>query len=220
MSTTPAEHPVLFNGDMVRAIQAGMKTQTRRPMVPQPDMSRLKRGVKLEAHRCPQLGPVHHGRSEWGLYGTPYKATDVPVCGYRCPFGGPGDTLWVRETWAHTNDYDGQYLMDGRKALYRADKEQAIIPSRWRPSIHMPRWASRINLPVTRVWVERLQDISVEDAIAEGMEVGDMPGHLRWVPQRMFSRLWDSIYAKQGLGWDINPWVWAAEFQQTPEVKR
>ncbi len=152
------EHAARFTGDEVRAILAGMKTQTRRPIKPRDPSwtySAIDDGEDgvLWLYEIDDMGDYNRGAS---------------------PFGVPGDTLWVRETWAHTNDYDGQYLMDGRKALYRADEEQAIIPSRWRPSIHMPRWASRITLKVTRVWVERVQDI----------------------------------------------WVWAAEFQQPPEVTR
>ncbi len=77
--------------------------------------------------------------------------------------------LWVRECWASINEYDGQFLLEGRRALYRADQEECIQPSRWHPSIHMPRWASRITLEVTDVRVEKIQDISDESAAAEGL---------------------------------------------------
>jgi hypothetical protein len=119
-----------------------------------------------------------------------------------------GDTLWVRETWAYSTDYDGDVILN-RKILYRADGEKTILPSTWRPSIHMPRWASRINLEVTGVRVERLKDITEEDALAEGVISSDYDKTYRYA----FSVLWDSINAKRGYGWAANPWVWVIEFR-------
>lgn len=128
-----------------------------------------------------------------------------------CPYGQPGDLLWVRETWAW---YGCE--RDPREVLYRADTSN--LPEshgRWRPSIHMPRWASRITLRVTGVRVERLQDITEVDAIAEGAQPFRLPCH----PQREtlrhvdgFALLWESI---NGAGsWDANPWVWVVEFER------
>jgi hypothetical protein len=129
--------------------------------------------------------------------------------------------LWVRETWAFTTDYDGQFLLDGVKALYRASDNGSVTPARWRPSIHMPRWASRLMLRITDVRVERLQDITTEDAIKEGIE-GDgvmfrdysSEGTMLFTqsPLSSFCGLWDRINAHRGFGWAKNPWVWALTF--------
>ncbi len=94
------ERPILMNTESVGGILGNRKTQTRRVIKPQPDYSILKKGVVLEAHKCPVLGPVHLGRKEWGLYGKPYQPTAVPCFAYDCPYGKIGDRLWVRETWA------------------------------------------------------------------------------------------------------------------------
>ena len=192
------EHPILFNGDMVRAILDGRKTQTRRVIKPQP---------------------------LW-IYNEniPIKTPDAnPMGAIKCPYGSPGDRLWVRETWAPHADDESE---KAKRPLifYRADGDDGRGNphiNRWRPSIHMPRWASRILLAVKNVRVERVQDISEEDADAEGFG-GDIPsnvfptifygdcGHLS-IPE-CFGVLWDSINAKRGYGWDKNPWCWCVEF--------
>lgn len=130
------------------------------------------------------------------------------------PYGKPGDRLWVRETWAK-QEFHTQPL----KIRYRADHDdEAGLPWSWKPSIHMPRWASRINLEITGIRVERVQDISEEDAEAEGvhgcdwghgMDYGGKPCYCK-----PFEALWDSINAKRGYSWDSNPWVWVVEFKQ------
>ena len=143
------------------------------------------------------------------------------------PYGVVGGTLWVRETW-RTQELDGE--LDG--VLYAADNQFVPIENKieaadawcdayangkhgdkWRPSIHMPRWASRITLEVTGISVQRLQETSESDAIAEGVQC---PAFLHAAPcthTHHFSMLWDSIYAKRGSGWDTNPWVWVIDFK-------
>ena len=125
-----------------------------------------------------------------------------------CSFGQPGDRLWVRETWAQT---DGRYEMV--TLAYRAsDDGKALLNDRWRPSIHMPRWASRILLEITAVRIERLNDISEKDAWAEGCEGfdDDVTGGKSGYSE--FAELWQSI---NGTGsWDVNPWVWVIEFRK------
>src|SRR5690606_20772737 len=158
----------------------------------------------------------------------------------RCPYGQPGDWLWVRETWApmcrEADPYCWCETEEQRKRNhyieYRADTGNprpgdwpADIPAgeevpRWRPSIHMPRWASRITLEITDVRVERLQDITEADIIAEGCTVDAVA---RWagVPwsdmptlHHAFRVGWDRLNARRGYGWDANPWVWAITFRR------
>lgn len=173
--------PILFSGPMVRAILDGWKTQTRRPVA---------------SARHPYghlLGPEGVAREFLG------KTEAV-----RCPLGQPGDRLWVRETW-QLCDYDGPGGYPKTDAVYRADGETDDKRNGWRPSIHMPRWASRITLEVVRVSVEQVQDITEEGAIKEGCVPLDSSS-----PREMFGDLWQSIYGT----WEANPWVWAVEFRR------
>jgi hypothetical protein len=133
----------------------------------------------------------------------------------RCPFGQPGDRLWVRETHVITNANEVVYRADypsnaEERGMENIPPESAV---RWRPSIHMPRWASRITLEIVDVRVERVQDISNEDAIAEGCNGGP---HVEGYgennpadPYEEFAILWDTINAKRGHPWSANDWVWA-----------
>ena len=187
------ERPILFSGPMVRAILDGRKTQTRRPVKPQP----IPFG--LDNRPWMPVGGVHQDR-------------------WLCPIGQPGDRLWVRETWRQFDAgiecacYDECFCRRHRgKPIYRADCDSE---DKWRPSIHMPRWASRITLEITRVWVERVQDITEEDAKAEGCCGGhsSIPGYaFSATPREHFRHIWQSIYGT----WDANPWVWAVEFRRT-----
>ena len=123
------------------------------------------------------------------------------------PYGRPGDRLWVRETFSY--GANGYY--------FRSDvKQPETVKYAWKPSIHMPRVASRITLEVTSVRVERVQDITGKDALAEGIE--KPPYHYEESPEesyrRAFKMLWDSINSKRGFGWDKNPWVWVVEFKK------
>ena len=196
-----AEKPILFSGEMVRAILDGRKTQTRRVIkqmadaVPGYDVAEEKLWVD-QAH--------------W------YEVTS--------PYGRPGDRLWVRETW-QAQSTTGEWWHEVPKRerelhnwsiIDRATNED-FNPPKWIPSIFMPRWASRILLEVTAVRVERLQDISEDDAVAEGVAATPFTPH-GWdkedVHRDGFRVLWDSINRKRGYGWDVNPFVWVVEFKQ------
>ena len=199
------ERPILFSAPMVRAILAGRKTQTRRVAKPRRKPSLLELGAWSDAY-----------------------VTDPgnrKLLMRECPFGDVDDRLWVRETWrqSYFTTTDGE-VVEGR-FRYRATDPADGVAAGWRPSIHMPRSASRITLEVTGVRVERLQDISESDAISEGVRqlrdgsecwVGrEGPGSLvtPWPTARdAFRDLWQSI---NGLGsWGSNPWVWVVEFKR------
>ena len=197
--------PILFNTDMVKAILAGQKTQTRRAV-----------NADMAANFDEPRG------TEDVLAGYPFVETEG---GYvsalkLCPFGQPGDLLYVRETFAICDDNS---IHDGG-AIYLASDPCGA--DRWKPSIHMPRWASRLTLEITDVRVERLQDISEEDARSEGIQ--SKPGiaviegkqtpspvyfvgglHPEGSPSEAFRSLWSSIYSN----WHTNPWVWVVEYK-------
>lgn len=132
---------------------------------------------------------------------------------HRCPYGQPGDRLWVRETWQN-----GLPLPDGKSIPhYRADRDQAQLDAytgNWRPSIFMPRWASRITLEIESVRVERLQEISEGDAYAEGIEVvpEDFYSQSGEASRKAYKRLWESINGDKS--WSLNPWVWKIPFSR------
>jgi len=228
------EHPILFSAPMVRAILDGRKTQTRRVVKPQPDdVSCDGIPVKFVTHKFLDretktvVEKSHHDD------GTRY------VERIKCPYGQPGDRLWVREAWIQRGewiqdfgepglgDVSGEYWKGSRDIAYKAEMEtpHGIIQSnfvapkwRGRPSIHMPRWASRITLEIDSVCVERLHDITEEDATAEGIEqvrqewsggdscANEMSG------RELFEILWESINGPKS--WDANPWVWSVEFHR------
>ena len=169
------ERPMLFSGPMVRAILDGRKTQTRRIIKPQP-----------------KFVPRWLDEGHW--------------YGLRCPYGEPGDRLWVRETWAAPHKYDAlppRLIPVGTNIHYRSTWE-GPCGLRWRPSIHMPRWASRVTLEITNIRAERLHKISEKDCEAEGIPM------LQGGITIGFLELWESI---NGPGsWKINPWVWVLEF--------
>lgn len=194
------ERPILFNGAMVRAILAGQKTQTRRAVagVRGDNCLTMRKPTKTKA------GIVTHvlDGAERGL----------------CPFGQPGDRLWVRETWTNVWDEERNQWTDPERYHYRADgvevaHVEGMERSPWIPSIHMPRRACRLVLEITAVRVERLQAISEADAIAEGAPAVTETSELRWqhyVPHALgFINLWNST----GGDWDSNPWVWVIEFK-------
>ena len=204
------DRPILFGAPMVRALLAGTKTQTRRVVKPQP------RTVDEKPRHLP---------NEWGFWGGSYPDHGSAV---RCPYGAPGDRLWVRETWALVDDRS-KPATTRSGVLYRATdrRERSFSGSeKWRPSIHMPRWASRITLEVTGVRVERLQDISEEDAKAEGAAHriapgGDLSAVFDALPgeeaapigyQAHFRDLWESINGAES--WAADPWVWVVSFRR------
>lgn len=204
--TKPAvrERPILFSADMVRAVRDGRKTQTRRPLkLPRCMQWYAELGGEREGWYC-DVG----GRGWWS------------VDELACPFGRVGDQLWVRETWKPHSAYAGlpPRMIPESKVFYAADDSYAPSNTSWIPSIHMPRWASRITLEVSDVRVQRLGDISDDDAIAEGVMPavgGDWTGatgQRGMTPLAAFALLWGSIY---GAGsWDANPWVWALTFRR------
>ena len=173
------ERPILFSAPMVRAILDGRKSQTRRAMKHQP-------GQVTGSGR-----PVFY---EHGTHGRRVSPS--------CPYGKAGDRLWVRETWLN-------HALPGYPPVcfYRADDENKPADRSWKPSIHMPRQASRIALDITNVRMERLQAITRMDAEAEGFQ--KIPG-LPIDPRDWFRSLWQTI---NGPGsWQQNPWVWVVEF--------
>ncbi|WP_391529904.1 hypothetical protein [Photorhabdus akhurstii] len=198
------EKPIIFNGEMVRAILSGRKTQTRRIFKQAVGQGLKERVFKLQ-----------------------------------CPLGKVGDRLWVRETWAHYQTINYRSCTDGRSfsevsdglAAYRADGFESISEmkdhirlmsecdfecvevrdDKWIPSIHMPRWASRITLEITDIRVEKLNEISEEDAIAEGVTAGICPGYENIMHRVAFRELWESIY---GPGSFDDKWVWVIEFKR------
>ena len=232
------ERPILFSAPMVNAILDGRKTMTRRVMKLQPSMR-------------PDL---FNGDVAKEMAGSAWKGQTLAVwpgesefdyCDCHCPYGAPGDLLWVREAHATVNTAEGPalaYRSDSAIRTWREFSETfgadyGVGPSmnydaypgeycmwwedllrgepdhRWKPSIHMPRWASRITLEVTDVRVERLQEISRKDAISEGCPFEHPTGvAANTDPKRWYSKLWDEI---NGTGsWASSPWVWVVEFKQ------
>ena len=202
------EHPILFSAPMVRAILAGTKTQTRMVLKLQPP-------ADAEHHSLADVGHPWHD-----IYGHNGPA----IHRVRCPYGQPKDRLWVRENFCpiypedpHYNggrpieyDYQATYKHGHRLGDLIGEKKK------WKPSIHMPRTASRITLEITGVRVERLHDISESDAIAEGVRVHadhhEKPCSSIYSPVQAYRDLWESI---NGAGsWDANPWVWVVEFKR------
>ncbi|KMH15382.1 hypothetical protein SM62_00721 [Klebsiella variicola] len=200
---------MIFNAEMVRAILDGQKTQTRRP-------------IKWKQTRFTEIGEREDG-SKWPWSEDADHAFDF---WHPCPFGSVGDRIWVRETFqGPLFDFDLMdsyckdstpfeksefcvYKADGVPApeFYDADDELHCC---WRPSIHMPRWASRILLEITDVRVERLKSISDRDALREGCNAADMKSGD--CVADVFARLWASIYGSDS--WNANPWVWVIEFK-------
>lgn len=217
------EHPILFSGAMVRAILDGRKTQTRRLVglssfkpSETPGYAWTFRG------RAPVRSVAQQLRHPRGCWQDLHHDALLKLC----PYGAVGTKLWVRETWGlctYTDPTDWcrysvhgltQNLLEHWKVEFRADgdSESAL----WRPSIHMPRWASRITLEVTEVRVERLQEITERDARAEGIDPGTSICDFAATPARDdFARLWDSINGARA-SWASNPWVWAISFRRVP----
>ena len=160
------------------------------------------------ADRKSQTRRVIKPQPELRVSDEQYKANMTKLI-YLCPYGQVGDRLWVRETFC-------EHTTGG--VIYRADEkplEGIYSYHTWRPSIHMPRWASRITLEITEVRVERVQEITEEDAKTEGVnEISliDRDGYYS-----SFADLWDSINAKRGYGWDTNPWVWVISFDKVKD---
>lgn len=194
------ERPIIFSAPMVRAILEGKKTQTRRIM----------------KHQVCEPGIVEIDSAGYCMI---VKDNGVKIQGWHCPYGKVGEKLWVRETWSKAKSPGSSHI------FYRSDgdvsgKQLAIHyierEKNWRPSVFMPRHASRITLEITGVRVERLNDISEEDSIAEGCDESKSDSAISqgWYekPRRAFMRRWEFI---NGAGsWAKNPWVWVIEFKR------
>jgi hypothetical protein len=221
------ERPILFSGPMVRAILDGRKSQTRRVVKPQPPPEcsiHYPLGNESWLPACERTA-LRHTWEAWG--GALYESRPKHyLCGIRtvaCPYGAPGDRLWVRETWASFGDSASitPPVPHQCQIRYHADNvcewrdvpqgSRGLYPDasfRLRPSIYMPRWASRITLEITGVRVERLNAITAGDAEQEGVDAREC------CRVEAFERLWDSINAKRGYGWAVNPWVWVIKFKR------
>lgn len=203
---TVRERPILFTMEMVQAILDGKKFQTRRLIKPKnpPD-----------GHWMVESVGGQHQLTHWDND----TAETSPIA---CPYGRPGERLWVKETWQHLNNQNGERAellpnQNSASCFYRADESNpAALPmsGKWRNSLFMPRWASRLSLKLTEVRAERLQDISAEDALEEGVGYQSNP---RYQPRAgasdpidAYRHLWEKI---NGPGsWDANPWVWVLKF--------
>jgi hypothetical protein len=235
------ERPILFSAPMVRALLAGTKTQTRRIVKPQPGRVFSPGDVPVTSGELYAYATLDEG---WMLVRAGHQPRENALVG-RCPYGVPGDVLWVREAFTcvpasayrmsegvqQTVNPDDPY----EAAIYAAGWDRSI--PKWKPSIHMPRWASRITLRITDVRVERLNDISEANAKAEGIVQLEPPAHNgrrnfgvenmgpdvspvcnQPTAGRAYRFLWERI---NGSGsWDANPWVWAVSFERVDQAKK
>lgn len=224
------ERPILFSAPMVRSILEGRKTQTRRVLR---DQQPIDLGAGMHGVHLSRRAVHDHGR----LVGHRM----APV---HCPYGEPGDRLFVRERHCYLDvvksslsqfqlgeqngnargpdiwNLDVEYSdgsqqhrsVEGTKP--RQTRERG--DTKWRPSIHMPRWACRLVLEVTAVRIERLQAITSDDAIDEGIEPSDVGDAREEAAFNVtaYAELWDALNKKRGFGWDVNPWVWVVEFKR------
>ncbi|MBD7733644.1 hypothetical protein HPN36_21155 [Klebsiella pneumoniae] len=196
------ERGMIFNAEMVRALLDGRKTQTRRP-------------IKWKQTRFTEIGEREDG-SKW-----PWSEDAEHACDFwhPCPFGAVGDRIWVREAFrVHSRATDVATLVykasernswtEQTRRVPVAVCNKPATPEKWTPSLHMPRWASRILLEITDVRVERLRSMSQDDARAEGVIAASGPMEAGLA----FRELWDSIYGEES--WKANPWVWVIEFKR------
>ena len=214
---------------MVQALLAGRKTQTRRV---------VKAKSHVEGVTNKQSVIVAKKFQQASKDGRWYGYDDFDITCYAdCPYGQPGDLLWVRESFTECGDNFVAYRADNKiyqpinGALLAVNKKITYTP-KWSPSIHMPRRASRLTLLVKDIRIERVQDISAEDAVAEGLKVfneddanlyysGTAPTD-KWPegwplnPIEAYKDLWNSINEQRGYGWDLNPWVWVVELEVIP----
>ncbi len=189
------ERPIIFSGNIVRAILDNRKSQTRRVIKPQPTSEIFWSQL--------QNGKYYPFTKEKHAYGNSMML--------KSPYGyHKGDKLWVRETWREDAI---QYEHRKTQISYKADSQAIIngkpLTFKWKPSIHMPKWASRITLEITDIRVERVQEISALDCRKEGAS----PEIVIGVKQE-FKTLWNSINEKRGYGWDKNPYVWVISFKK------
>lgn len=256
-ATAIRERPILFSGEMVRAILDGKKSQTRRVIRALPSRGYLIHndpgGVGIfddtGEHKGAAIGQFWYlsagGKpiarlTVYEIPGNPRGIPHVPgqnngkEWSFNCPYGIPGDRIWVRESCWLRPERSERDMREGAdtwpKVVYRADGEPNgagwCKENNWKAtsSIHMPRWASRITLEITNVRVERLQEITRKDALAEGVQYTPNICGGAYLPcegdgfadsaQDAFAFLWDKINAKRGYPWESNPWVWVIEFKR------
>lgn len=220
------KRPILFSGPMVRAILEGRKTQTRR-VAKVFDIHRKMKGAPVQ-----WAGAVHPARESGFVSWYPGNHQGLPeftqkqyAKGFECPYGKPGDRLWVRETWQVRDETSYYTKADNKRhhtthpgcaEVWEKTQPPEACPA-WRSPLFMPRWASRITLEITGVRVERLQDISEADARAEGIRYHEASktygeGLCFGTATAAFQHLWDRINGKAH-PWQSNPWCWVVAFR-------
>ena len=220
------EKPILFSGPMVRAILEGRKVQTRRVMRTPRECTLYGRQPIWD--RAWVDGPGGFDSQQY-LH-LPYAGGDLGEDAHGARIYSPwrsGDRLWVRETWSTGYSFDktrpGEIpeivpcsIPIWYAATIDSDNEHSVNRGRWRPSIHMPRWASRLTLEITDVRAQRVQEITEDDAMAEGFyqAVRESPNGVGQDVRGWFRSTWDFINDARGYGWDVNPWVWAITFRR------
>lgn len=210
------ERPLLVTGDLVPEILEGTKTQTRRVIKPQPVLNMVK-GVEQWSYNTKTTSTwLNDSKGPWKLLQE------------LCPYGQPGDRLWVRETFKCNGTMAGPRITYRAKERHDSQCLETVFEdapdshwwleddNSWRPSIHMPRWASRITLEIVSVRVQRVQEISDFDAFQEGARSlgSKITGPYCKSHIEGFFQLWNSINADRGYGWHLNPWVWAITFRK------
>ncbi|MCY1358647.1 hypothetical protein D9M69_451890 [compost metagenome] len=210
ISTAPRERPILFSGPMVRAILGGRKTVTRRVIKPVFPASITEVLLYVNAPGAWMPPKPHNPDEPWD--------EQMRIC----PYGQPGDRLWVRETWMDLRGTGVEHRPTPDSPLQRyaygadsppgsaSDEARKDFGLKWRPSIHMPREACRIRLEITDVRAERLHDITVEQIIAEGLSTNLREYDAECDLRRQWRELWESA----GGDWESNPWVWAISFKR------
>lgn len=215
------EHPILFTSAMVRAILSGAKTQTRRVLKyqPRPEWTEIAVEYRYGRATATYRAFPDGGSARWS------------IC--ECPLGGEGDVLWVRETWdlwacledrltktfiAHVayraTDTISEFTVPRELGVRLQDEIKRSPERKWRPSIFMPRGFCRITLRIKSVRVERLQEISEEDAQAEGFLATQNARGEGSTATDWFMHIWDATYAKK-YPWASNPWCWCIQFERT-----
>ena len=216
------ERPILFSALMVRAILDVRKTQTRRVMKFQPPSSDYQLSRLMDT--TDRTLRKHIGKLHWVKMDGLNIVDETPDY-FLCPYGEIGDRLWIKETYCKHGALISYKADDDWIAEYRKSSDFNVIDNpKWEPSIYMPRIASRITLEITDIRVEQLQDISEEDALAEGVNIYapyvgvDCEGNviesdiISWMPSDYYRELWESINGKGS--WDLNPWVWVIQFKR------